>query len=111
MKNIITQILCVVMYICCVNAQSTGIHFEHNSNWETILKRAKAENKYIFVDCFTTWCGPCTYMSAQIFPLKEVGEFYNTKFLNLKLQFDTTQSDNEDVKNWYITTSAMSASR
>lgn len=78
-----------------------GMHFEHAASWKDVLTKAKAENKYIFVDCFTTWCGPCTYMTKNIFPQKEVGNFYNDKFINVKLQLDTTANDNEEVKKWY----------
>jgi hypothetical protein len=31
-----------------------GIHFEHNLSWAAIQAKAKAGNKYIFMDCFTT---------------------------------------------------------
>jgi thiol-disulfide isomerase/thioredoxin len=53
----------------------TGVHFEHNLSWTAIQAKAKAENKYIFMDCFTTWCGPCKYMSTTIFPQKESGDY------------------------------------
>lgn len=82
-------------------AQETGMHFEHNTSWEKVLAKAKAENKFIFVDCFTTWCGPCKAMSKNIFPLEEVGKFYNEKYINVKVQLDTTKDDNEEVKSWY----------
>ncbi|HVI45179.1 MAG TPA: thioredoxin fold domain-containing protein [Chitinophaga sp.] len=82
-------------------AQDKGMHFEHGQSWKDILAKAKAENKYIFVDCFTTWCGPCKYMSAQIFPQEEVGNFMNARFLNVKVQMDRTDKDNEEVKKWY----------
>ncbi|WP_159638677.1 thioredoxin fold domain-containing protein [Sphingobacterium composti Ten et al. 2007 non Yoo et al. 2007] len=84
-----------------VVAQEQGIKFEHNTTWAKIKEKAKAENKHIFVDCFTTWCGPCTWMSENVFPQPEVGEFFNANYINLKLQFDETQKDSEDVKSWY----------
>lgn len=81
--------------------QEKGIHFEHNSNWEKIKSKAKAENKHIFVDCFTTWCGPCRWMSENVFSQEGVGTFFNANFVNLKLQMDQTKQDSEDVKSWY----------
>ena len=56
-------------------SQEKGIHFEHALSWTEVQAKAKAEHKYIFMDCFTTWCGPCKYMSANIFPMENVGEF------------------------------------
>lgn len=82
-------------------AQDKGMHFEHGSSWADVQAKAKAENKYIFVDCFTTWCGPCKFMSANIFPQEKVGSFMNEKFINVKVQMDQTDKDNEEVKSWY----------
>ncbi|MEI5985834.1 thioredoxin fold domain-containing protein [Sphingobacterium sp. PU5-4] len=83
-----------------VFAQEKGIHFEHNTTWAKVKEKAKKENKFIFVDAFTTWCGPCKYMSDNIFPQEKVGTFFNEKFVNLKIQMDETPGDNEDVKSW-----------
>ncbi len=86
-----------------VQAQPKGIHFEHGNSWADVQAKARAENKYIFMDCFTTWCGPCKYMSANIFPLENVGNFMNDKFILVKVQLDTTVNDDDEVKSWYKT--------
>jgi thiol:disulfide interchange protein len=57
--------------------QDVGIKFESHLSWNEILAKAKTENKYIFIDCYTTWCGPCKYMSKNIFTQKEVGDYFN----------------------------------
>ena len=31
------------------------------------LEKAKTENKLIFVDCYTTWCGPCKTLKTIYF--------------------------------------------
>ncbi|WP_286650397.1 thioredoxin family protein [Sphingobacterium hotanense] len=81
--------------------QDKGIHFEHHTTWAKVKEKAKAENKYIFVDAFTTWCGPCKWMASEVFPQEKVGTFFNEKFVNLKIQMDQTKEDNADVKSWY----------
>jgi thioredoxin-related protein len=78
-----------------------GIRFEHGTTWQAVLAKAKRENKYIFMDAFTTWCGPCKAMAKNIFPQEEVGQFFNANFINLKVQLDTTANDNIEVKLWY----------
>ncbi len=84
-----------------------GIHFEHNATWKEVQATAKAENKYIFMDAFTTWCGPCKMMAKNIFPLPEVGDFFNEYYVSLKVQLDTTAKDNEEVKAWYADAHAI----
>jgi thioredoxin-related protein len=66
---------------------SQGVSFEH-SEWKTILAKAKSENKIIFMDAFTVWCGPCKMMSNQTFPNKEVGDFYNKNFVSVKMDME-----------------------
>ncbi|WP_214072614.1 thioredoxin fold domain-containing protein [Mucilaginibacter sp. dw_454] len=81
--------------------QTTGIKFETGLNWEQVKAKAKAENKYIFIDCYATWCGPCKIMDAEVFPKKEVGEYFNAHFINVKVQIDRTVQDAAAVKAWY----------
>lgn len=88
-------------------AQEEGIHFEHGLTWKEVKEKAKRENKFIFMDCYTTWCGPCKVMSKEIFPQKSAGDFFNPKFINVKVQFDQTAQDNEEVKKWYADAEAL----
>lgn len=70
-----------------VDAKQIGISFEHSS-WEDILKKAKEENKLIFIDAYTTWCGPCKMMARNVFTDAEVGTFFNQNFINVKLDME-----------------------
>lgn len=49
------------------------------------MEKATEKNKLVFVDLYTTWCGPCKTMSNDIFPRKTVGDFFNGQFINYKL--------------------------
>lgn len=82
-------------------AQEKGIQFERQTNWQQIIEKAKVEHKYIFIDCFATWCGPCKMMDAEVYPLKEVGDVYNKQFISVKVQMDKTSSDDVETKKWY----------
>ncbi|HKC34406.1 MAG TPA: thioredoxin fold domain-containing protein, partial [Chitinophagaceae bacterium] len=46
---------------------------------------AKAQNKVIWVDFYTDWCAPCKFMAQTIFPLKDVGDFYNKNFICVEI--------------------------
>ena len=47
-----------------------GVAFNDNTPMKDIYAKAKAENKMILVDCYTSWCGPCKMMAKQEFPKK-----------------------------------------
>jgi len=66
---------------------SQGIDF-HKGTWAEALEKASLEDKIIFVDAYTSWCGPCKRMDANVFPKKEVGDFYNPAFINVKLNME-----------------------
>jgi len=67
--------------------EKSGIQFEHTT-WQEILKKAKIENKLIFIDAYTTWCGPCKMMAKKVFTDAEVGTFFNQNFVNVKLDME-----------------------
>lgn len=67
------------------------------------LERAKGENKMVFVDCYTSWCGPCKMMSEKILPLKEVGDYMNEKFVSVK--YDMEVGEGKDLAMKYHVTS------
>jgi len=80
-------LLLASLFVFDMQAQK-GITFEENSKWETILAKAKAEDKVVFVDAYTTWCGPCKMMSRSVFPMRAVGKLYNDKFINVKIDME-----------------------
>lgn len=49
------------------------------------LKQSQAENKLVFIDFYTDWCGPCRKMSKEVFPQKQVGDYFNAQFVCIKL--------------------------
>ncbi|MBK0380478.1 thioredoxin family protein [Mucilaginibacter segetis] len=92
----------ILLFPFAVFAQNGATHFEHGLSWAEVKQKAKKEHKYIYLDCFTTWCGPCKYVTNTIFPQPKVGNFFNKNFLTVKVQFDKTNEDNEEVRSWYL---------
>lgn len=67
-----------------------GMVFEpEGTTLEQASAKAKAENKLIFLDCFTSWCGPCKKMARDVFPQEKVGAFMNPRFVNLKIDMES----------------------
>ena len=69
------------------NGNSNQINFIENS-WPEALKQAAAQNKYIFVDAYATWCGPCKMLKATTFKNKNAAAFYNQNFINVALDME-----------------------
>jgi thioredoxin-related protein len=83
------------------NETSHGIKWTDGLTWEQVKQKAKQENKYIFVDAYATWCGPCKAMDKDVYTADTVGDIINEKFVAVKVQMDKTPKDNEQVKLWY----------
>ncbi|TSJ36577.1 DUF255 domain-containing protein [Mucilaginibacter corticis] len=84
-----------------LTASAQGINFEKNLAWKDVLLKAKTEHKYIFMDCYATWCAPCKWIANNIFPNDTVGKYFNDHFINVALQMDRTKNDDDFVKLWY----------
>ena len=52
------------------------------------IELAKEKDKIIFIDAYTTWCGPCKQMDREVFTDSTVGDFFNNNFINLKLDME-----------------------
>ncbi|RKD99774.1 thioredoxin family protein [Marinifilum flexuosum] len=81
MKNLISVFAILMLSF---SAYTQGIKFEHG-DWASVKAKAQQENKIIFIDFYTSWCGPCKQMAKNIFPLENVGDFYNKNFVCYKL--------------------------
>lgn len=87
MKKLFSTIVCIV---ASVAAMAQGVVFEPNgTTLEQASAKAKAENKLIFLDCYTTWCGPCKKMAKETFTLAEVGAVMNPKFVNIQIDMES----------------------
>lgn len=83
-------------------SKAQGIIFEHGSFTEALVK-AKAENKLLFVDVYTSWCGPCKRMSQETFTQSKLGSYFNRNFINYKQ--DGEKNDGPELmKKFEITT-------
>ena len=61
-----------------------GISFIEQ-DWDKALKQAKAEKKLVFLDVYTTWCGPCKLLKKNTFTDQKVGEFFNKNFVSVSV--------------------------
>jgi thiol-disulfide isomerase/thioredoxin len=69
------------------NSQSKEIYFE-TGNLASVFEKAKKENKLVFVDAYTTWCGPCKWMAKNVFTDSVAASYFNRNFVNYKLDME-----------------------
>ena len=100
MKKIgfIVQFLCLALFSFGQSA-GDGIRFIEGEKWENVLKMAQEQDKYIFMDCYTSWCGPCKALAKDIFTRKDVGDFFNANFINVK--YDMEKGVGKDLYKHY----------
>jgi thioredoxin-related protein len=103
MKQIV--VVALVLFHLSTQAQTAvkGIKFERNLTWKQVMEMAHRDGKYIFVDLYATWCIPCKKMDKEVYVDDSVGIVMNHKFVSIKVQMDTTESDPGIIKNWYQT--------
>jgi thiol-disulfide isomerase/thioredoxin len=97
-----TKLLIISVLFFSVLGFSQGIEFEHGT-WKEVLGKAKQTNKPIFIDVYTSWCGPCKKMSKEIFPLAEIGKVYNANFVCY--QIDAEKGEGIAIAKKYEVTS------
>lgn len=85
--NIKPITICAFLFLSAQLLFAQGVQFEHGA-WEDILSKAKTEKKLIFMDAYTTWCGPCKMMSRNVFPNSNVGDFFNENFISVKMDME-----------------------
>ena len=74
----------VILLLIGFKGNTQGIQFEAGS-WQAAKHKADSLDKPIFLDLYTTWCKPCTWMSERVFPDSVVGAYFNEHFVNYKM--------------------------
>ncbi len=87
MKNLFFLTLALSFSLSLL-AQETGMHIEHDATWQQILEKAKKENKFILLDAYASWCGPCKWMAKEVFPKPEVGAAINPHYISAKIDME-----------------------
>lgn len=91
MKRLIVLILSMILFVG-VKAQGTNFR---DLNFEQACKAAIKEKKMVFVDFCMSGCPPCQMMKKNVFPMPQVGKFYNKHFVSVNYNTTINKEANE----------------
>ena len=57
-------------------------------SFSNALQQAATQHKYVFVDAYASWCGPCQLLKATTFHNKKAADFYNANFVNISIDME-----------------------
>lgn len=97
MKKISIILLLFLARLIPAQAEENMTFF--NGSFIEALEKAKSQQKLLFIDCFTTWCGPCKKMSSQVFTNNEVYNYFNKNFICYAL--DMEKGEGIDIAKKY----------
>ncbi|MEO8150871.1 MAG: DUF255 domain-containing protein [Bacteroidia bacterium] len=75
------------LFLLFASASFAQVNFIDN-DWDMAKAKAKQENKLIFMDCYTTWCGWCKVMDKETFTNSAVIEMLSNNFISLKMDME-----------------------
>ncbi len=72
--------------------EEQGISF-YSGTIQDAFEKAKSENKLVFVDCYTTWCGPCKMLKQYTFKDVILGDYMKENFISLAIDMETPEGE------------------
>lgn len=96
MKN--TILIMMALAGAMVARAADGVQFTTVTSWQQALDMAKAQNKPIFLDAYTDWCGWCKVMDKETFSNADVASVMNAAFVNVKMEMETGEGIDVSMK-------------
>ncbi|WP_228409818.1 thioredoxin family protein [Chryseobacterium sp. T16E-39] len=72
-----------------------------NSSWKEVTAEAKKSGKTIFVDAYTSWCGPCKLLKQTTFKDKMAATYFNKSFINYTVDMEKGEGI-QLAKDWKV---------
>lgn len=99
MKHTSQIFISILILLSSLHTFATGIDFNHELTLQEALDKAKREGKLVFMDCYTSWCGPCKRLAASVFTDSMVGAYFNNNYINVK--FDMEKGEGPSIATHY----------
>ncbi|MDP5120720.1 MAG: thioredoxin domain-containing protein [Spirosomaceae bacterium] len=109
--NLFLQLLFIAAVFGCATTQkapnySTGeiptiaLKYKdvNQATLEEIMADAVSKDKMVFLDFYTTWCGPCKWMDSNVFNQNDITTKLNRNFVSYKVDAEDFEGVNTALK-------------
>lgn len=76
-----------IFKVTILSYAQNGVIFQ-DLEWDAALNKAGNEGKLLFVEGYVGWSEPCDILEKYTLTDKEVGEYYNQNFVNIRLDME-----------------------
>lgn len=73
-------IFIALLFLLAAAAAPAQVRF-HTGSLDAVRSEAVQKGKLVFIDIYTTWCGPCKQMDRDVFSRRDVGDFMDEQFV------------------------------
>ena len=70
------------------------VQFDYSGKMSTAMDKAKRSGKFIFLDFYTDYCPPCKVMDKEVFSNRDLANYLNENFINVKVNAGKTNGAN-----------------
>lgn len=92
MNNRVKCCLSAALALLCAgmsSAQNRSVEFAPDTDtMDQMFAKAAAKGRTVFIDCYTSWCGPCRMMARDVFTTDRVADFMNGNFYCAKYDME-----------------------
>ena len=90
-RNAIAGVLGLAFMIWTTEAfsQVNFIEVKSEEEMDKAVSLAAESNKYLFVDVYATWCGPCKMMDRDVYPDSAVSAYLNGNYVSVHMDGET----------------------
>ena len=100
MVTMVKSLLGSIAILAAMSPLGDGMEF-FEGGWDEAVKAAERNGQLVFVDVYTEWCGPCKLMDANVYPKDAVGDYFNPRFVNIKLDAEDEEVDGPEIAERY----------
>ena len=94
-------LLSIAFVLAAFKLSGQGLNWESCGLEQALIMASESVDgrNMVFLDCYSQLCPPCKMMLAKVFPTQEAGEYFNARFINLKL--DLSAPENAPIAEKY----------